>query len=88
MNCDESVMKDARFCEMRSQFRCLRDTQKIPGSIGGRFILCPAGWIPGNVHFSLFCKDRSQSEVDQDDHTEDDAVVAEKFEVMFLDVSE
>ena len=36
----------------------------------------------------LFCKDRSQSEIDQDDHTENDAVVSEEFEVMFFDISE
>ena len=35
----------------------------------------------------LFCKDRSQSEVDQDDHTEDDAVISEELEVMLLDIS-
>ena len=35
----------------------------------------------------LFCKDRSQSEVDQDDHAKDDTVISEELEVMFLDIS-
>ena len=48
----------------------------------------PIRWIPGNSCFSLFCQDRGQSELDQDDHTEDDAVVSEEFEVMFFDISE
>ena len=88
MNCDESVMKHVWFCEIESQFSLFGNMQKIPGSIDEPFILCPSGWIPGNTWFSLFCKDRSQAKVDQDDHTEDDAVVSEEFEVMFLDVSE
>ena len=88
MNCDESVMKDAWFCEIESQFPRFCNTQKNPGIHRRTAILCPFGWIPGNSYFSLFCKDRGQSEVDQDDHTENDAVVSEEFEVMFLDVSE
>ena len=35
----------------------------------------------------LFCKDRSQSEIDQDDHAKDDTVISEELEVMFLDIS-
>ncbi len=81
-------MKHARFCEIGSQFPCFCNTQKNPGIHRRAAILYPSGWIPGNSYFSLFCKDRRQSEVDQDDHTEDDAVVSEEFEIMLLDVSE
>ena len=80
-------MKHARFCEIASQFPCFCNTQKNPGIHQWAAILYPSGWIPGNSCFSLFCQDRSQSEIDQDDHTEDDAVVSEELEVMFLDIS-
>ena len=81
-------MKDAWFCEMKSQFRFLCNTKKNQDpSTGTLFCAQPDGSREMFV-FSLFCKDRSQSEVDQDDHTEDDTVVSEEFEVMFLDVSE
>lgn len=81
-------MKHARFCEIASQFPCFCNTQKKPGIHRWAAILYPSGWIPGNSCFSLFCQDRSQSEIDQDDHTENDAVVSEEFEVMFFDISE
>ena len=77
-------MKHARFCEIASQFPCFCNTQKIPESISGLLFCTHPDGFRETTCFSLFCQDRSQSEIDQDDHTEDDAVVSEEFEVMFL----
>ena len=79
-------MKHARFCEIASQFPCFCNMCN-PESTAGCYS-APIRMDSGNSCFSLFCQDRSQSEIDQDDHTEDDAVVSEEFEVMFFDISE
>ena len=81
-------MKHARFCEIAPQFPCFCNTQKNAGIHQWAAILYPSGWITGNYCFSLFCKDRSQREINQVDQIEADAVVSEEFEVMFFDISE
>ena len=64
-----------------------------PGNPGLYKEISHSSYSPGfhmNVFLTiqdLFCKDRSQSEVDQDDHAKDDTVISEELEVMFLDIS-
>ena len=64
-----------------------------PGNPGLYKEIIYSSYSPGfhmNVFLTiqdLFCKDRSQSEVDQDDHAKDDTVISEELEVMFLDIS-